>query len=145
MLIGKSWEPKFTGRWWTRFAEEHDLKIKRGGGIQLSPPFVSDHAEWMIKWKPLVEKYTRFRIWNMDETGWQRIEASGWYVCGKDAKGVRVAAPVHRDHITMVACVSMTGCHLTPLFLIKGKSELVYESMLTTIGDQKVHVMATGS
>ena len=51
----------------------------------------------------------------------------------------RIAIDDNRAHITVLACVTMAGGTLDPMFIVKGKSEPEIISKLT-----KQHVIATG-
>jgi hypothetical protein len=64
-------------------------------------------------------------------------------VCPKGAERPRVAAQDYREHVTMMACASMTGCVLPPMFMIKAQSEQGYKDILSKVTG--VAVIATGT
>ena len=54
----------------------------------------------------------------------------------------RIAIDDNRAHITVLACVTMAGATLDPMFIVKGTSERVYPDIISKLTKQ--HVIATG-
>ena len=70
------------------------------------------------------------------------MEGGHWVVCPRGGGSPRIAIDENRAHITVLACVTMTGATIEPMFIVKGKSERVYPDILSKLTKQ--HVIATG-
>jgi hypothetical protein len=138
--------------------------MSRGRHIQSKPPTVQEHAIWMEEWRKLISKYGIDRVCNADETGmcmwyirryvleceksvfwyagFSKVEGGRWVVCPRGCGPPRIAIDDNRAHITVLACVTMTGATLEPMFIVKGKSERVYPDIISKLTKQ--HVIATG-
>lgn len=74
--------------------------------------------------------------------GFSKVEGGHWVVCPRGGGPPRIAIDDNRAHITVLACVTMTGATLEPMFIVKGKSERVYPDIISKLTKQ--HVIATG-
>lgn len=63
-------------------------------------------------------------------------------MCPRGAGVPRVAIDDNRAHITVLACVTMAGGTLDPMFIVKGKTERIYPDIISKLTHQ--HVIATG-
>ena len=108
------------------------LQLKRGRRIQGKPPTVETYKKWMKFWEQIKVKYPLYNIYNADETGFARLNIQGWFVCPRGGAAPRVTGPDYREHITMMACVSVTGRVVPPMFIITGQSERKYQNILST-------------
>ena len=95
-------------------------------------------ARFLREMSELLKTCDRDRILNVDETFWTctPMDLRTWGKRGEEAVGVHVNA-VEKEGLTVVACVTASGCKL-PLFLIaKGKTDLCHQQL----GDPQGHLV----
>ena len=95
-------------------------------------------ARFMHEMSELLRHCDRDRILNVDETFWTctPMDLRTWGKKGAEEVGVHVNA-AEKQGLTVVACVTASGCKL-PLYLIaKGKTELCHQQL----GDPQGHLV----
>jgi hypothetical protein len=78
------------------------------------------------------------RVWNMDETGWKDIQASGKTVAYRGCESVHV--DVHGDpkaQVTAVCTISKAGRKLAPIYILRGTTERAVKPFEAVIGPMR--------